>query len=69
MEEVDNGPGWMQRKQVGEALSTLALLYFLGLQIRMQKNAVSALAKCKGNIFAYIWYVILSADSFFFSVK
>lgn len=45
----------MQRKQVGEAQSTLALLYFLGLQIRMQKkNAVSALAKCKGNIFAYI---------------
>lgn len=44
----------MQGRQVGEALSTLALLYLLALQIRMQKNnAVSALAKCKGNIFAY----------------
>lgn len=58
-----------QRKNRLVRHSVLAL-HFLGLQIRMQKkNALSALAKCKGNIFAYFWYVILSADSFFFSVK
>lgn len=48
----------------------LVRLHFLGLRIRMQKmNAASALAKCNKNFFAYFWYVILSADSFFSSVQ